>query len=510
MRTSQRVLINTIAQYSRTIINMVLSLFTVRLVLGALGQSDYGIYSLIAGIVAMLGFITNSLVATTQRFVSFYQGKENIEETKEVFNNSLVIHIVLGVFIAFCLEIITPMLFNGFLNIPAERIEAAGIVYHLVVIILLITFVAAPYRALLVAHENIVFISVVEVLNCVLKVLLVLWMTIATADKLIFYGCIMLGIQLSEFLALSIYSFWKYEECVMPRFTRVKFSYIKELASFASWRIYGTACTIGRDQGISVVLNRAFGTVINAGWGIGMQISGYTNFLASAIVNAMSPVIVKSEGAGDRDRAVWLSNVLSKMVFFLMSIIAIPCLFEIKPILNWWLNSPPDYAPMFSIMFILAMLADSLTIGLTHINNAIGKIGKYIFILNTPKFFTLVIAIILLKVGCSVIWVCACYVIIELMSSIARLFLIKQQIGLDLIQYTKNVIAKELFPLIVNIAVCYIITLLISASYRFVITFIFSAIVYIIAMYLFGLSKQEKMLVNELAKGVITKIQKKD
>ena len=126
MRTSQRVLINTIAQYTRTIINMVLSLFTVRLVLGALGQSDYGIYSLIAGIVAMLGFITNSLVATTQRFVSFYQGKENIEETKEVFNNSLVIHIVLGVFIAFCLEIISPLLFNGFLNIPAERIEAAG------------------------------------------------------------------------------------------------------------------------------------------------------------------------------------------------------------------------------------------------------------------------------------------------------------------------------------------------------------------------------------------------
>ena len=508
MRTSQRVLINTIAQYSRTVINMVLSLFTVRLVLGSLGQSDYGIYSLIAGVVAMLGFITNSLVATTQRFVSYYQGRNNIEQTKEVFNNSLVIHIVLGVVIAICLELVSPFLFNGFLNIPVERIDAARIVYHLVVIILLTTFLSAPFRALLVAHENIVFISVVEVLNCILKVLLVLWMTVATTDRLIFYGCIMLGIQLSELLVLSIFSFCKYEECVFPRFTQVKISYIKELLSFAGWRIYGTACTIGRDQGISIVLNRAFGTVINAGWGIGMQISGYTNFLASAIVNAMSPVIVKSEGSGDRDRAVWLSNVLSKMVFFLMSIIAIPCLFEIKSILTWWLGSPPDSAPLFSVMFILAMLVDSLTIGLTHINNAIGKIGRYIFVLNTPKFFTFVIAIFFLKFGCSVIWICTFYVLIELISSIARLFLIKQQIGLNIADYTKSVIAKELFPLIINIATCYIITLTISVTYRFVLTFIVSALVYFIAMYLFGLSKQEKLLVNDLVKGAIARIHK--
>ena len=506
MRTSQRILLNTVAQYSRTVINMVLSLFTVRLVLGSLGQSDYGIYSLIAGVVAMLGFITNSLVVTTQRFVSFYQGKKDLEKTKEVFNNSLVIHIALGLAIVALMELISPLLFNGFLNIPTDRIGASRIVYHLVVVMLFTTFVAAPFRALLVARENIVFISVVEVLNCILKVLLVLLMTVWPLDKLVFYGLVMLGIQVFELSILSIYSLSKYEECELPHFANLNKSYVKELLSFASWRIYGTACTIGRDQGVSIVLNRAYGTVVNAGWGIGMQIAGYTNFLASAIVNAMSPIIVKSEGAGDRERAIWLSNVLSKMVFFLMSIIAIPCLFEIEPVLNMWLGNPPETAYTFSKMFILAMLLDSLTIGLTHINNAIGKIGKYIFTLNTPKLFTFFIAMWLLKFDCSLVWICVCYVAIEFISSIVRLFLIKHQIGLDIVDYMKNVIAKEILPLLANIFTCYLITSLVSVSYRFMITFVISSINYCVAMYFLGLTNLEKSLIKGLMRGLISKI----
>ena len=56
MQGYKLVAVNTIAQYVRTVINIVLSLITVRLILGTLGPSDYGIYSLIAGVTAMLAF----------------------------------------------------------------------------------------------------------------------------------------------------------------------------------------------------------------------------------------------------------------------------------------------------------------------------------------------------------------------------------------------------------------------------------------------------------------------
>ena len=133
MKASQRVFVNTIAQYGRTVINMVLSLYTVRLVLLTLGASDYGIYTLVAGVVSMLAFITNSLVSTTQRYVSFYQGKDNLGKLKEVFNNSLIIHLIIGLFVVIALEALIPLLFQGFLNIPSERTSAAQMVSQTVV-----------------------------------------------------------------------------------------------------------------------------------------------------------------------------------------------------------------------------------------------------------------------------------------------------------------------------------------------------------------------------------------
>ena len=67
MEASKRIIINTIAQYGKSVINICLSLYSTRLVLDALSISDYGIYSLVGGVVGILGYLTNSLVVTTQR-----------------------------------------------------------------------------------------------------------------------------------------------------------------------------------------------------------------------------------------------------------------------------------------------------------------------------------------------------------------------------------------------------------------------------------------------------------
>ena len=96
MQASNRIIANTLAQYARTILNVLLSLYSARLVLDYLGVEDYGIYTLVAGIVSMLSFLTNSLISSTQRFLSFNQGKGDLENMKSVFSNSLLLHIVLG------------------------------------------------------------------------------------------------------------------------------------------------------------------------------------------------------------------------------------------------------------------------------------------------------------------------------------------------------------------------------------------------------------------------------
>ena len=485
---------------------MLLTLYMVRVVLASLGQSDYGVYTVVAGCVAMLGFLTNSLVRTTQRFVSFYQGKKDPISLKSVFNNCLIVHFVFGLLIVVVLEILSPLFFNGFLNIPQDRIKAAVYLYHLIVSILFITISTSPYRALLISHENIVYISVIDIVDIVLKVLLVLLMSVTSCDRLIFYGVILLIVQIFNFFALSIFCYKKYEECILPKISGIEVKYIKEMGMFAGWQIYGTACQIGRDQGLSIILNRAFGTIMNAGLGIGVQVSGATNTLSSAIVNAMSPQIVKAEGAGDRSRTIWLSNVLSKMVFFLMSILGIPILFELPQVLHIWLGEYPESAVFFSRMYILALLMDSLTIGLTHVNNAIGKIGKYILLMNTPKFLTVVLAFFALKLGLHLIYIGVVYVAIEAICSFVRVPLIREQAGLNVRDFYYNVIIREAIPAGICVTTCWAVTTLWSFQLRFLLTFVFSALCYSAAMYFIGFTKKEKDIIDKLIKNVSAKV----
>ena len=193
---------------------MLLSLYTVRLVLQCLGHEDYGIYTLVAGVVAMLAFITNSLQNTTQRFISYYQGKNSIDKIRTVFNNSLVIHWLLGLGLLLVLYSISPLIFNGFLDIPSERLSSARITYFIVVIMLVLTFITAPYRSLLISHENIVYLSIIDVLDGILKVVLVTIMTFLDYDYLIVYSIIMLSIELFNLIALAGYSHFHYSECV--------------------------------------------------------------------------------------------------------------------------------------------------------------------------------------------------------------------------------------------------------------------------------------------------------
>lgn len=508
MTSSQRVLVNAIAQYSRTIVNMTLSLYTVRLVLASLGQSDYGLYSLIAGVVAMLSFITNSLVSTTQRFISFYQGKSDIQKLKEVFNNSLVIHIILGTILVLILVALTPLLFNGFLNIPVGRGQAAITIYYIVAIMLFISFINAPYRALLISHENIVYISVIDVLDAIIKVVLVIIMTYSDCDKLIFYTFIMLGVQFFNLCALSMYCFAKYKECTRPNICRLNIIYVKDLSKYAGWNIYGTLCITGRNQGIAILLNKIFGTVMNAAWGIGAQISGYTQFLSTAVVNAMSPQIVKAEGGGDRERTLFLSNILSKTNYFLMSMIGIPCIFEIGGILKLWLGNFPEETAFFAIIFIVAQLLDAMTIGLTHVNNAIGKIGLYTMVMCTPKLFTFIIAFLLMNLGLSISAVAIAYILIEGVCSLTRVPMISRQAGLNVRDFYLDVIIREILPTIVCALVCWGCVSFLEFPYRFLLTIFLSAFLYAVTFYFWGLTKVEKGIMHNLCHSIYSKILK--
>lgn len=510
MKTSERVFVNTAAQYTRTVINMILSLYTVRVVLSTLGQNDYGVYTLIAGVVSMLSFITNSLVTSTQRFISYNQGKQDLNRIKTIFSNSVIIHIAIGIILFVLLESCAPLLFNGFLNISKNRLEAAFFVYQVVVVILFTTFITAPFKSLLISRENIVYISIIEVLDGIIKVLFAFLLTQVSFDKLKFYSLSMLLVQAFTFIALAVYCYHKYEECIIPSINRLNKADVKEFMSFTGWTVYGTICSVGQRQGIAIVLNKIMGTAVNAAYGIGFQLAGYASFLSSSIVNAIRPQIIKAEGGGNRQRALRLSNITSKIVFLLMSMVFIPCMFEINTILKLWLVNPPQYAGLFCIMAMSTILADSVSIGLTHINNAIGDIKMYAIIMSTPKLMTLPIAYLFITLGLSLEWVAFECVLIELIMAFIRIPFIQKQAGLKVRDFLINTIFKELLCALGLIFLCFVVILLMeSYTYRIIFTIFATVAFYPLLVYHIALTHDEREVVIKMIKTLANKLYSK-
>ena len=170
---------------------------------------------------------------------------------------------------------------------------------------------------------------------------------------------------------------------------------------------------MGRTQGIAILINHFFGAAVNAAYGLGFQIAGYVNFMSESLMNAIRPQIVRAEGEGNRERMLWLSEIASKFSFYLLSCLAIPCIFEMETLLTLWLGKVPEYAVLFCRMVLIASIVDSLTCGLGMANQAIGNIKQYSLAVNSVKLITLPVAFICVKIGASIYWIAISYVIFE-------------------------------------------------------------------------------------------------
>lgn len=504
MQASNRVIVNTLAQYVRTIVNTILSLYSSRLVLETLGVDDYGVYSLVAGVVGMLSFLTNSLVGSTQRFLSVSQGEGSVERLREVFSNSLILHVLLGFVVAIAMVCLSPYIFDGFLNIPLDRVDVAEKLYLLVILMVYVSFIASPYRALLVSHENIVYTSFIDVLDGVLRVVLVIVLPYCTIDKLLAYGFITLGIQVFNLLAFATYSHFKYDECIFPKFKLFSISYIKELTSFTGWMLYSSLCVTIRNQGLAIVLNKIYGTAINAAYGIGSQISGMVSFISSSFNNAVAPQLMAAEGGGNRQRMLTLAEVQSKTSFLLLSLIGIPTMFEMQKLLELWLVDVPQNTMLFGCVFLSMQIVDMLSTGLGTANKAIGNIGSYTLITYTPKLLLLPVLWLVLKYLDSLILVGIIMFAVEAICMLLRIYLFRNEAWFNMRDYCVSVIFRTIPPVMVSVGICFLVRCYLDCDLRILYTYLCSMPLFLITSYFFSLNKSEKGFVKSVIHKVIS------
>jgi len=505
-QASTRVVFNTFVLYAKMLITMVISLYSARLILDALGASDYGIFNLIGGVIFMLSFLNSAMSVSTQRYLSFHQGSGDFNLLKKIFTNSWVLHIGIGVVVVLVLLAFVPFLFHGFLNIPADRIPTAKVVYYFMTASMFFAILTVPFAALLNAHENMLWIAVVNIIDSVLKLAVALSLVcFFQSERLPIYGLLTACLSLATFLMYAIYCLKRYNECSVKKY-QIDKPLIKELSSFAGWNLFGALCSVGRSQGLAVILNVFLGTIVNAAYGIANNVSSQLSFFSQMMLKAINPQIAISEGMNDRQRMLRITMMACKFGFFLEAFIAIPVIFEMPEILRFWLKSVPENTVIFCILIIIASLASQLTVGLPSAVQAIGKIKAYQTVVGSIILFNLPIAYILLKTGFPAYSIIMSVIFIELVAGISRLLFIRKLGDLSIWVYFKRVFLKEIIPLLTTIVTCWIITESFDFNFRFLLTGIISTITFAVSIYFTGLCEDEKVLVNTLIRNVFIKV----
>jgi O-antigen/teichoic acid export membrane protein len=474
-----------------------LSLYTTRIVLEALGAESFGLYNVIAGLVAMLSFLNAAMTTSTLRYISVNIGTKNIANVKKVFANSVIMHFGLGVLIVLILEGVGIYFLHN-LRIPPDKLQEATILFHFVVLTTFVTIISVPYDAILNAHENMAFLAVSNVIDTVLRLATAFLLMYIADYKLAVYGFLGMIVTLIIRVMKSIYVRRRYEETKVNYRKLYDKGTIKELSFFASWNLFGVLSYLGRTQGLAVLINVFFGALINAAYAISNQVVGQINFFTFTLLQAINPQIMKNEGSENRDKMLSLSYSASKFGFMLFAIVAIPALFEMDSILAIWLKKVPDYSGVICKFVLVSVMINQITVGIDSAMQASGRIKKYMLAVGSVKLAILPVSYILLKFGASLDSIFYGYIILEVVTGITRMMILKADMGVSLLFYFNKVILRMMYVVAIVVAVDYLFVTFLQFRYRLLFTVSCSTIVFAVASYYLALNADEKGFVKKI------------
>lgn len=498
--TANRVIKNTGFLYAKMGITMFISLYTTRLILNSLGASDFGIFNIVGGAISMLGFLNAAMASATQRFMSYSEGEGNKEKQKSIFNVSFILHLGISFIVGIVLLIAGYFFFNGILNIPEDRIFAAKVVYGSLIVSTMFTVMTVPYDAAMNAHENMKYYAIVGIFESLLKLSVAFACVYTNYDKLIVYGALMACIPLITLSIMRIYCHKNYEECIIAPKKYCNKGMMKEMTSFAGWNLFQVAAAMITNNGVGIVMNMFFGTIINAAQGVANQICGQLTTLTSNLSKAINPTITKTAGKKDHDKALQFASTSSKATFFITSLFAIPAIITMPQLLSVWLKEVPEYAVFFAKCQLIISLCEQLTSGYNVAINATGRIKGISITKSIVKFSYLPLSYILFKLDVPVAIVYCILVVIQgiINGMFVPIYFLESSMDFPYTRFIRTTLLPCFTISILILFIGIIFNNILSGLTQLIIVFAVCIICNVLLFYILGLNKHEKAVIIQL------------
>lgn len=496
---NKRVLKNSLLLYIRMFIMMLVSLYTSRVVLNALGVEDFGIYNVVGGVVVMMGVFNSSLSAATLRFITYELGRGDILKLKQIFSISINIYIIYAILFVIVAETVGLWLLNTKLTIPENKMIIANWLFQFSIVSVIFTLLYNPYNAIIIAHEKMNVYAYLSILEALLKLGVAFLMLTFQEGRLLYYGLFLMISSSLVILCYVIYCVRHYEE------SKYKFYWdkekFKEILFFSGWNIFGSVASLAKGQGLNILLNIFFTPSVNAARGIAYQVNNIVTQFLNNFYMAVRPQIVKYYAKNEIENMFKLVIRSSRIMFFLLLIISLPVLIETPFLIKIWLGQTPEYVIPFTRLIILITIIDGMSQPLMTTVQATGKIKQYQIVISITTLMVLPISYIFLECGFSAISVFYVSLIISILCNSLRLILVKKLIHFSIRTYMKDVVLKCLLCGILSLIIPIWVYYQMKNDYMgFIIVSFVCLFSCILMIWFIGICKEEKAMLLQFIK----------
>lgn len=502
---NKRIAKNTMFLTIRSVIVMVVYLYTSRIILNTLGVEDYGVYSVIGGFVSMFAFLNSSLSAGIQRFYNFELGSKGEHSIQGVYNSALRIQIILSIVVFVLLETIGLWYLYNKMVLPPERIEVAFWLFQFSMISLVISINQIPFMAAIMSFEKMDYYSLVSIVDVFVNLGLTIALPFIPADKLLMYGILNLLRVTIMFFMYFVYC-KKYIKVLIPE-KKLDTLLLKKMLGFSGWNVFGTFGAMVKDQGLNMLLNLFFGPIVNAARGVAMQVSGAISSLVANVGVSVRPQLTGAYARGDKERSFHLMFSLTKISFVTLYMMSLPIMIEINYILHLWLgNAIPEHTAVFVVIIFLTSYLSAINAAFSAIIHSSGKMKTYQIVGSCFNIAILPIAYFSLKNGSSAEMAMWISFFVFAFVQIPSLFILRYQEQMSIRKYLNKVVLPITFVVISTVFIPFIPFKLMSENFLRLIVITVTSIATVSTSFFFiGTDASEKIII----KAAIAKITRK-
>ncbi len=498
--TNKRIAKNTFALYIRMFVTMAVSLYTSRVLLQVLGVSDFGLYNVVGGIVSSFAMLSAALTVGTQRFLTYTMGEGDKEKLKRVFSTALGLHIFFAFVLLIFAETVGLWFVYQYLNVPEGRFTAAVWIYQFSVFAFLINLVQVPFQSCIISNERMNIYAYMSIYDAGMKLLMVFVIQILSADKLILYGAMVFIVQMTTAFFYNSYCRRHFAECSFH--IRTDLMLAKQMLAYTGWNIFGGSIGFVTGQGLNILLNIFYGTVVNAASGLAMSINSMITQFVTNFQMAVNPQIVKQYAAKEFGSLYRLVVNNARIAQYLYLFIAIPAFIEIDFVLQVWLGEVPAYTAIFVRIILIQSALSPVDYPVGMLIHANGKLKWPMLVTVVPMYSIIVVSYYLLKGGASPVCVYVVSAIGFIWKNICDLAFAHKYAGISV----KTVLNKVYLNVLIGTGIMFVVPYWVSLQMpmgwiRFLLVGMVSVFWSGVVIYSIGLTKgMRSMLIDKIVK----------